>query len=419
MNVGSRHFDCLALMLLLVQGCGNSGSDPCGQVVCDRPPGDQCANDETLVRYQADGSCDPVTGECLYSHTDVSCEHGCRDGECLSGGLCDQVTCDDPPDDTCEDDQTLRVYEPSGSCDPDDGSCDYGFQLTPCEHGCSLGACAGLPGWGWIRVVEWNDTHSNAPFRTDQGIQAFFAAEPRCRWAMEHRQMGYCRLREMVSEGACSLAIVEGLSDWDCEPAGVSCDWANQECLQDGDGFACGDLPAVLDAGTVTLIGLGEEIVLQRLVDSQGEYTKYGLSDDLFAAGDPLTASVSGGELADCSLQARGVAPLEILDSQLDLVRGQPVVIGWVPADSGTRVKVALSAGSHFPHEYFGTVFCEADDEAGQIEIPAGIVTAFLDYTATIGIRRSSHLMRYTQASAGEIELLVGSARNLQLVLRH
>ena len=72
------------LVVLMVTGCASSPKDRCESVECNQPPLSQCTDLETLRQYQPTGSCDTESGECTYSHTDSDCPHGCRDGACLS-----------------------------------------------------------------------------------------------------------------------------------------------------------------------------------------------------------------------------------------------------------------------------------------------------------------------------------------------
>ncbi|MBN2495566.1 MAG: hypothetical protein JXR96_13310 [Deltaproteobacteria bacterium] len=134
---GSQRVDCGA------GGCQSGQcAEPCAGVVCDSPPNTQC--------YEATGTCVALP--------DVHCEYtllgegaDCDDGDACtlddscSDGVCrgTSVRCDDPPDDYCEDANTLAVFESSGTCC--EGECEYSFELEVCEHGCFNGACC-IPG---------------------------------------------------------------------------------------------------------------------------------------------------------------------------------------------------------------------------------------------------------------------------------
>lgn len=54
---------------------------PCGNVVCETPPADECVNDEAH-QYASSGSCDPSDGSCSYTYTITPCPNGCSNGIC-------------------------------------------------------------------------------------------------------------------------------------------------------------------------------------------------------------------------------------------------------------------------------------------------------------------------------------------------
>ncbi|HSA24110.1 MAG TPA: hypothetical protein P5076_21800, partial [Myxococcota bacterium] len=120
------------------------------------------------------------------------------------------------------------------------------------------------------------------------------------------------------------------------------------------------------------------------------------------------------------SLQGVGVAHLELGSASLPLVRGQPAQVTWTPADPDSRVQVLLEAGPHHPAPPVAAILCDAPDEDGQVELPAALVSTFLDRAYCVC--RFSHVTRYRQAilptQGGEVELRVGSVRPLQLERR-
>jgi hypothetical protein len=121
------------------------------------------------------------------------------------------------------------------------------------------------------------------------------------------------------------------------------------------------------------------------------------------------------------SFTAKGVAPLVVPDNVLRYRAGQPATIHWTPADSSSRVQVVLMAGSHDPNPLSGAIVCDAPDADGQIQIAASLLDRLL-YLGCDGawMLKCSRITRYSrdlQRQAGkEVELFVGSARNLQLI---
>ncbi len=123
-------------------GCelGQCTDDPCEGIICDTPPPRHCEGDE-LVVWDASGSC--TNGACEYPSQRLACESGCSDGACLDDACLD-VTCDDPPAATCQDPDTLQLWDGlEGVCVG--GECLYGSDLVTCQQGCSDGECTGEP----------------------------------------------------------------------------------------------------------------------------------------------------------------------------------------------------------------------------------------------------------------------------------
>ena len=168
----------------------------------------------------------------------------------------------------------------------------------------------------------------------------------------------------------------------------------------------------------LTLDGLKQTITL-----TPDEYDRYYADtavdpNDLFDDGDILTARTEGGALPSLTFSTQGVAPLEIENAIVDLQADTPVTIEWTPADPDSRIQVALISGSHDPNPLTATIICDTPDSDGQITIPAGLITGFLNESCGMGKMKCSRITRYTrdvQTNNGkEIEFFVGSARNIQ-----
>lgn len=54
---------------------------------------------------------------------------------------CKGVVCDQSPETTCKDTNTLKVYEATGICNPDTGKCEYKYTEQHCDHGCAGNHC--------------------------------------------------------------------------------------------------------------------------------------------------------------------------------------------------------------------------------------------------------------------------------------
>lgn len=133
----------MATVVAFAAACGGEeSSDSCVASQCVTPPPNLCDGD-TAIRFLPFGSC--VDGACDYSPTTQDCEFGCADGACMDEpDPCDDVTCDDPPAATC-DENTVVGYAEDGTCS--DGDCEYEVVETDCRTGevCSEGACVEAP----------------------------------------------------------------------------------------------------------------------------------------------------------------------------------------------------------------------------------------------------------------------------------
>jgi hypothetical protein len=177
--------------------------------------------------------------------------------------------------------------------------------------------------------------------------------------------------------------------------------------------MVCRPYPPHWNVGTITISGLNTAAAIQP--DEYDNYVEQTLPADLFDEGAGITVSAAGGELGAFQLSATGLAPLDA-DSTVDLIAGQPTTISWTPGTVDARVQVFLRTGIHRPSPPGAAVFCEVDDSAGQIVIPATIVDAFR--SAAMLNQQPCELMRYTrdiQNPFGEVELRVANVVSLQL----
>jgi len=67
------------------------------KVPCDNPPDNSCRDGQTLQAWESAGFCSE--GSCIYASSDLTCPKGCAGGQCI-GAPCTGVKCDTPPS-TC------------------------------------------------------------------------------------------------------------------------------------------------------------------------------------------------------------------------------------------------------------------------------------------------------------------------------
>jgi len=110
---------------------------------CTRAPANRCENDTTLRVFEPRGVCN-TRGICNFGYVPTVCPHGCKDGACGDEPPCARVSCNAPPGARCEGGSTLIAYESVGVCEGE-GVCRYKEVRTLCERGCTGAACNGDP----------------------------------------------------------------------------------------------------------------------------------------------------------------------------------------------------------------------------------------------------------------------------------
>jgi len=297
------------------------------------------------------------------------------------------------------------------------------------------------PVWGWVSAIEWNDVCDQWYQKTQWfgGVRAYFAVAPEFNRALPHT-LGFATA--WATDGACTLYDTGIMSDTClgqclCLDKGVECytedessRWCGEDevCVDDPatppevfDHGMCVPLPAHYDVGLVTINGLKTPVSMAP--DALDRYKAEALPDpnDLFDAGDAIAATTSGGDLAPMAFTARGVAPLELPDNVVRIRVGKPSTIRWTPADPASRVQVVLAIGSHDPNPLGGAIVCDAPDADGQVEV-AGSLLDRLIYLGCDGawMMKCSRITRYSRDlqtdGHREVELFVGSARNLMML---
>jgi len=139
---------------------GTEDDQSCSSIEdCLDPPLDVCEGSETLIHYTGDAVCSD--GQCTYEFDILDCGFECvpledTDAYCKETP-CDEVVCDDPPDDFCAQGtewegtmgpDTLVTYAEEGLCDVSGsytgtpGECFYSLDFSPCGED----ACVQAPG---------------------------------------------------------------------------------------------------------------------------------------------------------------------------------------------------------------------------------------------------------------------------------
>ncbi len=171
--------------------------------------------------------------------------------------------------------------------------------------------------------------------------------------------------------GACRYLKAEHAS---CEPV------CAQDAICTADG-RCVTNPKTVSGGMLTIQGLGDSISIQAEDYSPGTYNgPSGLPADLFSAGDPIGAVLSGEVHPATSLGARGVAVMDrdLSDNVFEMVDGQDAEITWTP---GPDPSACIQAMLYSYNEVHGAplpaiIWCEGTD-TGSLIIPQRFVETF------------------------------------------
>ena len=127
-------------------GCADGAClSACDVTECVSPPNAPFCDGNVLVGSQVPGTC-VGDGECVYTTLRQDCgDQVCFGGACVDAD-CQFLTCDEPPEDTCEGNVAVQ-YPRLGTCDEQTVECNYEAQRTDCEEqgdACVDGACVSL-----------------------------------------------------------------------------------------------------------------------------------------------------------------------------------------------------------------------------------------------------------------------------------
>lgn len=323
-----------------------------------------------------------------------------------------------------------RTDESEDALDGADSSCTPHEDITTRSDQGDL-STQGLG--GWISVVERNDSCDQWNLVTSWrgGIRAAFHVSPSQPRALPHQlafmdyvaQVGPCSFfrSRVVKESASSQCINDYDKAYECF---WGCSPDQQPVNRTGAlefACVCEALPAHGDAGRITIEGLKVPVVMEP--DCLDLYLA-GLSvevDELFDAGQAITVRASGGVVPAFEVATSGVASLEMPSNVLELAAGHPATVRWTSADPGSRIQVLLLLGTHDPNPIAGAMLCDAPDEEGQLVIDAALVDEFLEQSCGMVLtQKCSRVTRYRRSVVApflqDIELFVGSARNLQVL---
>jgi hypothetical protein len=226
---------------------------------------------------------------------------------------------------------------------------------------CQPGTDSGLAPLDWSFAFEITVTEYRSPGGSDASAWA----------SVDNRESEAPPWELERASGDCGFYAVR---PWrDCDPAcevGSSCTW-------DGE---CVEASSPIDAGIISVAGLEVALVFE----PSSEWVYYGYdfepepSDgEIFAQGDPITASAQGAQLPAFELETRGVAPLESdLPCPIQDDHSGDLSLSWTPGQVGDRVRLQLASANH--GSQFPAVICETEDD-GALTVDAALVQAWQD----------------------------------------
>lgn len=202
--------------------CVGGEQDPCRDVQCTGPPIDECADENTVRTFAAEGVC--TDGDCAYASQEVDCPAGfvCFGAECVRDNPCNGVVCETPPETTCIDNR-LFIWQAPGSCDG--GNCRWRETIVDCAE--TGGTCVDTA------CVAGPDPCDSIVCDTPPPASCTGSL------ALRYEPNGVC------TRGECTWEPIEE----DCDATGLRC--INGECVDECAGLVCDSPPPTRCAGNI------------------------------------------------------------------------------------------------------------------------------------------------------------------------
>lgn len=179
----------------------------------------------------------------------------------------------------------------------------------------------------------------------------------------------------------------------------------------------CVPYPAGISGGTLTVTGLGDPIEVEPEEWSAGQYVgPYGLPGDLFEAGDPIEATLSGDAFPAVDLAARGEASVgfDLVENGFTMVDGEDAVVTWDGAPSDDACIRLVLNGSNSAHgmPLHDIIECEGPD-SGSLTVTRALVEAFpYGRTPEITAGHDWPLSELTRSTRATVDTDGGAADN-------
>ena len=209
-------------------------SDTTSDIICSN----QCESSGAKECYQYQNKwyvreCKDTNSDgCLEWENVAFCSYGCENRECKScvpdctnkecgdngcGGSCGY--CDNPPQNKCQDSNTLLEYYSLGTCVND--KCNYDYKQINCQYGCTGGVCKNC-------IPDCNGKNC--------GPDGCGGSCGNCNDLQTCLSNGICECKFVLCNGICCNELEVCNKGQCCEP-----DCAGKECGPDKCGGVCGE----------------------------------------------------------------------------------------------------------------------------------------------------------------------------------
>ncbi len=231
---------------------------------------------------------------------------------------------------------------------------------------------------------------------------------------------GYTSVVGKVYDGAIPSQIVweKAAQSGDCQLLTPRVPFCNTPCGGSAvcvENDTCQPYPTSRSVGSVHVQGLraasgATEFSMDPVANNYQPPTSVDLPFPAFSEGDTIRADAAGSYYPAFSVQTRGIAPLELLNSTIRIEQNQPVTLNWkAPGQADlSKIHVKLDISHHGGTR--GMIECDAAD-TGSLQLPATLVTQLLNLGAagypTVIVARKA--VGSTTIAPGRVDLVVSS----------
>jgi hypothetical protein len=204
------------------------------------------------------------------------------------------------------------------------------------------------------------------------------------------------------TEGDCTLSTPH--APFCSTPCGGSA-----ACVDDD---TCLAYPSARSVGVVTVTGVkaADGSTSFELSPTNNNYQALAaLAYPPFAEGDAVNLSAAGADLPAFKLSSKGILPLALTSTELELKTGQPLLLTWTKgSESSAKIHVSLDISNHGGTK--GEIACETAD-SGSLTISAALITKLLNLGVAgfPAVKVTRRVVGSAVIPAGRVELEISS----------